>query len=91
MLQVLRGRVAKDRMAAFLRAEALRSRARAEALLPLFADLTLSGTARDRSAAILALRDIAEAHPGLAVPLVRPPPEVRGPISPSAPVSEGAR
>ncbi len=91
MLQVLRGRVAKDRMAAFLRAEALRSRARAEALLPLFADLTLSGTARDRSAAILALRDIAEAHPGLAVPLVRRPPEVRGPISPSAPVSEGAR
>lgn len=87
MLQVLRGRVAKDRMAAFLRAEALRSRARAEALLPLFADLTLSGTARDRSAAILTLRDVADAHPDLAVPLVRCPPEPRGPVS----VSEGAR
>ncbi len=87
MLQVLRGRVAKDRMAAFLRAEALRSRARAEALLPLFADLTLSGTARDRSAAILTLRDVADAHPDLAVPLVRCPPEPRGPVS----VTEGAR
>jgi cellulose synthase operon protein C len=87
MLQVLRGRVAKDRMAAFLRAEALRSRARAEALLPLFADLTLSGTARDRSAAILTLRDVAEAHPGLATPLVRRPPEARGTVS----VWEGAR
>ena len=61
--------------------------ARAEALLPLFADLTLSGTARDRSAAILTLCDVADAHPDLAVPLVRCPPEPRGPVS----VTEGAR
>ncbi|GJD59795.1 hypothetical protein [Methylobacterium dankookense] len=88
MLQVLKGRIAKDRMAAFLRAEALRSRARAESLLPLFADLSLSGTARDRTAAILALRDIAEAHPGLGTPLARHRPEAR----PGAgSVSEAAR
>jgi hypothetical protein len=75
MLQVLKGRVAKDRMAAYLRAEALRDRARAEAVLPLLSDLTLSGTARDRTQAVLALRDIAEAHPDLAaapLPIGRP-------------------
>ncbi|WP_232627707.1 hypothetical protein [Methylobacterium sp. Leaf118] len=77
MLQVLKGRIAKDRMAAFLHAEALRSRARAERLMPLFADLSLSGTARDRAAAILTLRDIAEAHPGLGTPLVRLATEAR--------------
>ncbi|WP_407521329.1 hypothetical protein [Methylobacterium oryzisoli] len=66
MLQVLKGRVAKDRMAAFLRTEALRDRDRAEAVLPLLSDLTLSGTARDRTQAVLALRDITQAHPGLA-------------------------
>lgn len=78
MLQVLKGRVAKDRMAAFLRTQALRSRERAERLLPLFSDLSLSGTARDRAAAILTLRDIAQAHPGLDTPLARRAPETRG-------------
>lgn len=78
MLQVLKGRVAKDRMAAFLRAQALKSRERAERLLPLLADLSLSGTARDRAAAILTLRDIAQTHPGLDTPLARRPPETRG-------------
>ncbi|SFK55764.1 hypothetical protein [Methylorubrum salsuginis] len=77
MLQVLKGRVAKDRMAAFLRAQAVGHRERAERLLPLFSDLSLSGTARDRAAAILALRDIADAHPGLDTPLARRPPEQR--------------
>ncbi|WP_264050980.1 hypothetical protein [Methylobacterium flocculans] len=77
LLQVLTGRTAKDRMAAFLRAEALRSRARAERLVPLFADLSLSGTARDRSAAILTLRDLAAVYPDLATPLVARPPEAR--------------
>ncbi|MBB2961184.1 hypothetical protein [Methylobacterium sp. R2-1] len=77
MLQVLKGRVAKDRMAAFLRAQALASHARAEILLPLFADLSLSGTARDRSAAVLALRDIGEAHPDLDTPIARRLPEAR--------------
>jgi len=77
MLQVLKGRVAKDRMAAFLRGQALGDRARAQTLLPLFADLSLSGTARDRAAAILALRDIADAYPDLDTPLVRRPSEAR--------------
>jgi hypothetical protein len=71
MLQVHKGRVAKDRMTAFLRAEALRDEARAARVAPLFADLSISGVARDRAAAILALRDIGEAHPGVATPLVR--------------------
>ncbi|KQT59678.1 hypothetical protein ASG52_20025 [Methylobacterium sp. Leaf456] len=79
MLQVLKGRVAKDRMAAFLRAQALGHRERAERLLPLFSDLSLSGTARDRAAAILTLRDIADTHPGLDTPLARRAPETREP------------
>lgn len=77
MLQVLKGRVAKDRMAAFLKVEALRDPARAKAVLPLLSDLTLSGTERDRAQAVLALRDIAQAHPGLAasasLPIARRP------------------
>ncbi|GLS42352.1 hypothetical protein [Methylobacterium brachythecii] len=79
MLQVLKGRVAKDRVAAFLKAEALRDRARAEAVLPLFSDLTLSGTERDRTQAVLTLRDITLAHPGLAasLPIGRRPAENR--------------
>ncbi|SFH07785.1 hypothetical protein [Methylobacterium gossipiicola] len=77
MLQVLKGRVAKDRMTAFLRTQALGDRARAQTLLALFADLSLSGTARDRAAAILTLRDIADAHPDLDTPLVRRPSEAR--------------
>ncbi|MFD1333398.1 hypothetical protein ACFQ4O_15470, partial [Methylopila musalis] len=71
MLQVHKGRVAKDRMTAFLRAKAARDAGRAARIAPLFADLSLSGTQRDRAAAILALRDIAEAHPRIATPLVR--------------------
>ena len=81
MLQVLKGRVAKDRMAAFLKAEALRDPARAEAVLPLLSDLTLSGTERDRAQAVLSLRDIMQAHPGLAatasLPIARRPAESR--------------
>ncbi|MBM7851019.1 hypothetical protein JOD31_001244 [Methylopila capsulata] len=71
MLQVHKGRVAKDRITTFLRAEALRDEARAGRIAPLFADLSISGVARDRAAAILALRDIGEAHPTVATPLVR--------------------
>lgn len=81
MLQVLKGRVAKDRMAAFLKSEALRSRFRAMRIAPLFAELTLSGTERDRAEAVIALRDIGETHPGLAevtsVPMTRIPPPRR--------------
>lgn len=71
MLQVHQGRVAKDRISAFLLAEALRDRNRAERIAPLFSDLSLAGVARDRSAAILALRDIARMHEGIEMPLVR--------------------
>jgi hypothetical protein len=73
MLQVHKGRIAKDRMAAFLHREALRDAARAGRIAALFADLTLSGTARDRSQAIVALRDITEKHPAIASPLRRRP------------------
>ncbi|ACL58062.1 hypothetical protein [Methylobacterium nodulans] len=73
MLQVHKGRVAKDRMTAFLRGEALRDAGRAARIAPLFTDFSLSGVGRDRAAAILALRDIAEAHPQVATPLVRRP------------------
>lgn len=73
MLQVHQGRVAKDRISAFLLAEALRDRRRAEQIAPLFSDLSLAGVARDRSAAILALRDIALTHEGIEMPLVRRP------------------
>lgn len=71
MLQIHKGRTVKDRMAAFLRAEALASAERAAMIAPLFADLTLGAVERDRAQAILALRDIAEAHPGLVSPVVR--------------------
>ena len=66
LLQVHKGRVAKDRLAAFLHAEALTSYDRAERVLPLFTDLSLSVLERDRTAAVLALRDIADAFPDLA-------------------------
>lgn len=71
MLQVHKGRIAKDRVTAFLLKEALRDRGRAERIAPLFCDLSISGIARDRSAAILALRDIAKAHDGIETPLNR--------------------
>ncbi|WP_261401966.1 hypothetical protein [Chenggangzhangella methanolivorans] len=71
MLQVHKGRIAKDRVTAFLLKEALRDRGRAERVAPLFADLSIAGVARDRAAAILALRDIGAAHPGIETPLNR--------------------
>ena len=71
MLQVHKGRIAKDRVTAFLLKEALRDRLRAEKIAPLFSDLSISGIARDRAAAILALRDIGAAHPDVETPLNR--------------------
>jgi cellulose synthase operon protein C len=73
MLQIHKGRTAKERMAAFLRAEALANRERAERIAPLFVDLSLSAVERDRAQAILILRDIAETHPGLSSPVIRRP------------------
>ncbi len=69
LMQVHKGRVAKDRMGAFLHAEALKNRERAERIAPLFADLSLSVIERDRTRAVLALRDIGETFPDLAAAL----------------------
>jgi hypothetical protein len=66
MLQVHQGRVAKDRIGGFLHAEALKTQERAEAVAPLFIDLSLSAIERDRTRALTALRDIENAFPGLA-------------------------
>ena len=71
MLQVHKGRIAKDRMSAFLLKEAMRDRDRASGVAQLFVDLSISGVARDRAAAILALRDVAAVHPHIETPLSR--------------------
>jgi hypothetical protein len=65
LLQIHKGRVAKDRIGSFLHAQALKSRDRAEAIAPLFLDISLSAIERDRTRAVLALRDIEDAFPGL--------------------------
>jgi hypothetical protein len=65
LLQIHKGRVAKDRIGSFLHAQALKSRDRAEAIAPLFLDISLSAIERDRTRAVLALRDIENAFPGL--------------------------
>ncbi len=65
LLQIHKGRVAKDRIGSFLHAQALKSRDRAEAITPLFIDISLSAIERDRTRAVLALRDIENAFPGL--------------------------
>jgi hypothetical protein len=64
-MQVNKGRAAKDRLGAFLHAEALKNRERAERIAPLFASLSLSAIERDRTRAVLALRDIGKAFPDL--------------------------
>ena len=69
LMQVHKGRVAKDRIGAFLHAEALKNRERAARIVPLFTDLSLSAIERDRTRAVLALRDIGEAFPDLAAAL----------------------
>jgi hypothetical protein len=66
LFQVHKGRVAKDRINAFLHAEALKSHDRAARIVPLFTDLSLSALEKDRTAAILALRDIGRTYPDLA-------------------------
>src|SRR5262249_30800943 len=65
LLQIHIGRLAKDRIGSFLHAQALKNRDRAEAITPLFIDISLSAIERDRTRAVLALRDIANAFPGL--------------------------
>jgi cellulose synthase operon protein C len=79
LLQIQKGRVAKDRIGSFLHAQALKSRDRAAAIAPLFIDISLSAIERDRTRAVLVLRDIENAYPGLiaAAPLKCVPLAVR--------------
>ena len=66
LLQVHKGRVAKDRIWTFLHAEALKSREKAAQVQHILQDMSLSAVERDRSRAVLALRDIETAFPDLA-------------------------
>ncbi len=79
LLQVHKGRVAKDRIGEFLHAQALLSRERAARIAPVFTDLSLSVLERDRTRAVSALRDIEGAFPGIvaASPLKSVPLAVR--------------
>jgi hypothetical protein len=79
LLQVHKGRVAKDRIGDFLHKQALISRERAAAIAPVFTDLSLSVLERDRTRAVAALRDIEAAFPGVvaASPLKSVPLAVR--------------
>ncbi len=70
LMQIAKGRVAKNRMLHILREEALARPDRAPAIAALLADLTLSASEKDRAPAILALRDIQKAHPGTITPLL---------------------
>jgi hypothetical protein len=73
LMQVHKGRVAKDRIGKFLHSEALRSADRAAAIAPIFTDLSLSALERDRTRAVMALRDIENAWPGLLGQSATPP------------------
>lgn len=68
--QVRRGRVAKDRILAFLLAEGLASRDAAEIVLPLFEHLAATVARGDRSATVAAMVELGAAHPDLSSALV---------------------
>lgn len=69
LMQINRGRIAKDRIFTALRNEALAHRDRAAAIAQLLHDFTLSVTLRDKTPALIILRDIAHAWPDLALPV----------------------
>jgi len=69
LMQINRGRVAKDRVLAVLRREALAREDRAGAIWGLVHDLTLSAVSRDKAPALIILRDIAQKWPAIALPL----------------------
>jgi hypothetical protein len=73
LMQVHKGRVAKDRIGKFLHEEALKSPERAAAIAPIFTDLSLSALERDRTRAVFALRDIENTWPGLLSQSATPP------------------
>ncbi|WP_050421675.1 hypothetical protein [Bradyrhizobium tropiciagri] len=69
LMQINRGRIAKDRIFTALRNEALAHRDRAAAIAQLLHDFTLSVTLRDKAPALIILRDIAHAWPDLPLPV----------------------
>jgi len=69
LMQINRGRVAKDRIFTALRNEALAHRDRAVDIAQLLHDFTLSVTLRDKAPALMILRDIARAWPDLTLPV----------------------
>ena len=77
LMQINRGRIAKDRVFAALRREALARQDRAVAIWRLLHDLTLSAIARDKAPALLILRDIAHAWPDIALPIGLAPARLR--------------
>jgi hypothetical protein len=89
LMQINRGRIAKDRIFTALRNEALAHRDRAAVIAQLLHDFTLSVTLRDKAPALLILRDIAHAWPDLTLPVTvaragRTPPGSGSPTSGSA-------
>lgn len=79
LMQINRGRIAKNRIFTALRSEALGRKERAVAISRLLHDLTLSVVISDKAPALLILRDIARAWPDIALPIAvtrtsRPPP-----------------
>lgn len=77
LMQINRGRIAKDRVFAALRREALARQDRAVAIWRLLHDLTLSAIARDKAPALLILRDIAHAWPDITLPIGVTPAQLR--------------
>lgn len=69
LMQINRGRIAKDRIFTALCNEALAHRDRATVIAQLLHDFTLSVTLRDKAPALMILRDIARAWPDLTLPV----------------------
>ncbi|CCD95800.1 conserved hypothetical protein [Bradyrhizobium sp. ORS 375] len=69
LMQINRGRVAKERIFTALRNEALAHQERAADIAQLLHDFTLSVTRRDKAPALMILRDIAHAWPDLTLPV----------------------
>jgi hypothetical protein len=69
LMQINRGRIAKDRKFMALRNEALANKDRAADIAQLLHDFTLSVTLRDKAPALIILRDIARAWPDLPLPV----------------------
>ncbi len=67
--QVNRARVAKERVLAFLREEALRDPATAAVVVPILERVSATIAMGDKAACLLTLRDIAAAWPELATPV----------------------